>query len=65
MNNQDRRGIYYFLPKESIVTVEEKDATLEQLTEVICNLSFDNPSARVNYRLELIPENIQNIEINN
>lgn len=51
-----RQGKYYHLPENAKVIVSEKGVSYQDLTEMICNLTFDAPGATINYSIEVLAE---------
>ena len=52
-------GQYYFVPQTASFGIADRDVSYEELIDIICNLSFDNPKGRVSYSIEVTPQGVE------
>lgn len=53
------KGNYFYVPDTARVAIADNEVSLEELANLIASISFDNPTAKVNYSIEVVQTKLQ------
>lgn len=53
---EKRHGQFYWLPPKAKIGVSDTEVSFQDLANLVASLSFDNPTAKVNYTIEVVPK---------